>query len=232
MNDVADPLAAALDTIADERRDLPHGDWLDVERRARGHTPRWRSARVVLVAAALAVGVGTAVAAGTGAFDSIAAANHPTTTRDELTARQRALLQAPHVHGITIVSARLTQVRLLQVLPNRWKLYAAPAARGGVCAMLVAPRRPASTTNCGPPLEPTHPITVAVASLGPLGHAGSILFGIARDGVRSITVTVDGRRRAVVVHRNAYYLISGRSQHIDIRHVSVTFVDGRRLVLS
>jgi hypothetical protein len=232
VHDVADPLAAALDTIADERRDLPHGDWLDVERRARGRRPRRRSARVVLFAAALAVGVGTAVAAGTGAFDGISAANHPKTTRDELTARQRALLQPPHFQGITITGARLTQIRLLEVLPDRWKLFAAPGAGGGVCALLVAPSRRSSTTSCGPQLEPTYPITVAVTNLGPPGRAGSILFGIARDGVRSITVTVDGRRRAVAVRGNAYYLIVGRTQHIDIRHVSVTFAGGRRLELS
>jgi len=232
MNELADPLAAALDSIADERRDLPDGDWLDVERRARVRRPRWWSVRVVLVAAALAVVVGSAVAAGTGAFDAISAANHPKTTRDALTARQRALLQPPHFQGITITGARLTQIRLLEVLPNRWKLYAAPGAGGGVCALLVAPSRSTSTTDCGPQLEPTYPITVAVTNLGPLGRAGSILFGIARDGVRSIIVTVDGRRRAVAVRGNAYYLIAGRTQHIDIRHVSVTFVDGRRLVLS
>jgi hypothetical protein len=229
MTDGDVALLATLDALADDHDLGLQGDWDEVTRRAERRPRRRASRSLVLIVGAVLLVTGAAVATAGGVFDSITAANHPSRPADKLSARERKIVGPFHpIGGLRIIgSSVLSESRLLAVLPNRWKLYAVPTSTHGICATLIAPHTREAASSCGPGLTTGRAITFDVVYTHP-NLGGPILFGIARDDVRSVTVTVNDRQRGISVHANAYYLVGAAGDRISINHVIVTFTDGHR----
>jgi hypothetical protein len=217
---------------------LPDGgraNWSDVLRRAgvegagrvwyRGVAPtgrrRWRPAVVAAVAVAALTGIGVAIAAGFGAFNGISAAHHPRTAADKLDPAVAALIAASGNRlGLEADSARfVTQ------LADGARVYAVATKTGMLCAL--AERLPnnngkddAAAMGCGSPLTQSRPTTVA--SFRANEATPPISYGIALDGVTSVSFKAGGHEVTVPVKNNVW-AYAGNSA---IGSLTVHFNDG------
>jgi hypothetical protein len=187
--------AKVMDLLAPLRRLEPVP--FEVSRRAEWR-PLWR--RPILVAAIVMIALvlaGIAIADGLGAFDGISAAQHPQTGADVLDPQTVARLEQtcsssgnpssiyfPQCHLI------LDSARFVAQLPSGRKLYVITDTRGDLC--MVDP----TGMVCGTGLTPSRPIEDE--------SVGELMFGLALDGVTSISFERAGKEVMVPVRDNVW----------------------------
>jgi hypothetical protein len=186
-DELARKLLAPLDRVEPVR--LVSGD--------RGR--RRRRSAALAVALAVAAG-GLAAAAVSGPLDGVFSADHPRVAGDALDPATGAMLRRHVRRHPSAGRPLLQQSRLLGALPTGRRVYLVPTSTGRLC--LVVERL---AESCGNPLTQAAPLTFAVADADRAGGGeGPIAYGVARDGVVSVSFTIDGRRVTVPVRRNLF----------------------------
>ena len=242
MTGYADDLLAdrfkALTNLTDD------SDWTDVLRRA-GESPHpepasneRRSASILggrkrlLLVAALALvltlaGVALAGRQGWGPLASIGTADHPANNSDTLPPSVLAQIRAdafpPGVRMKDPIGKRLVdQARLVATLPDGRKLYLVPTSEHRLCV------ETATSESCGAALNHQAPITFTAEEPGP--GTAPIAFGIAMDGVVSVSFTVNGGLPITLpVHDNVFAYeatAQARTGRATFSAPLVTFADG------
>jgi hypothetical protein len=198
-------------------------DWQDVVRRAdamaaaRGRrgwrVARRRRSRPVLIAAvavAAVAGAGVAIAAGLGAFNGIGAAQHPQGPADKLDPalvaqinRQNAEL-ASSPTGQTTGQMLPDSARFIRALASGERVYALTTTTNELCVLLVGPAgsNMSSAVGCGNPLNQDQPTTIA--GVRPNPATPPLAYGIAIDGVTSVSFMAAGVETTVPVNNNVW----------------------------
>jgi hypothetical protein len=156
-----------------------------------------RRRRSLSLAVALAVAAGgLAAAAVSGPLDGVFSADHPRSSEDALDPGTASMLR--HQEQADLAGRPLLgESRLLGTLPTGRRVYLVPTSRGRLC--VVVERLAAS---CGGPLTTTAPLRFAVVR--PAHGRAPVAYGVARDGVVSVSFRVDGRRVTVPVRNNLF----------------------------
>jgi hypothetical protein len=185
---------------------------------------------VAVGCAVLATGI-SAVAVGNGGAK---AAGAPTPSIGPVSSSQAGRLDASTLARIQAlnnkgVGAALLGQRLIadaRTLPTRvdgYQLYLVPTETGKLCLGLGN-----SLEAWFDPLSQTHPVlSAAVDDDGP-GGVGPTVYGVATDGVGSVTFSIDGAQHTVPVTGNVF-VFHGASEAIfdSIAPVSATFANGK-----
>lgn len=105
--------------------------------------------------------------------------------------------------------------------------YVMPTSSGGFC--LVVPQLPEA---CDSPLTGSVPVLFIEGDPDGPGPVGTTAFGIAEDGVNSITMTVNGSQVTVPVKANVFGFTGGSSVTPNsITVVTANFDDGHNVTL-
>jgi len=182
--------------------------------------------RRLLVYAVLAVAIitsGVALAGSLNSLRGIGAADGPQTPSDALDASVQAQLRADLVPpgGIDQIGGRLTgSSRLMGTLPSGRKVYVVPTVKGRLCVVLAG-----LAESCGSPLSQEEPVTFTTV----WGHPGepAYAYGVARDGVESVSFNAGARRVTVPVEHNLFaYETEPRNSPAAFGAITVTLADG------
>ncbi|HLA13684.1 MAG TPA: hypothetical protein VJZ25_01550 [Gemmatimonadaceae bacterium] len=121
----------------------------------------------------------------------------------------------------------LTEARTVSTRISGKRLYLVPTETGKLCLFLEE-----SGEACSEPLSQANPAQVVVEDRDGPGGVGPTVFGVAIDGVRSVTFAADGDRHVVPVTGNAF-VFRGNSEMSagSVLAVSATLDDGRVLSL-
>ena len=193
---------------------------------------RLSRARAKLVAAVVASALVLAVAglalgaAGEGPFAGLLAADRPRVAADAVdhydVIAGSAADAARAAGGVDQIGGHLfDDSRLLGTLPNGRGLFVIPTAKGRLCVLVED-----LSESCAYPLTMAQPITFTVADSDRTGGGeGPLAYGVARDGVTSVSFSVGDRRVTVPVERNMF-AFQGRRGDRGFADVVVTFADG------
>ncbi len=182
--------------------------------------------RRLLVYAALAVALivsGLALAGSLNPLRGIGAADHAQTPGDALDESVQAQLRADLVPpgGVDQIGGRLTgSSRLVGVLPSGRKVYVVPTTKGRLCVLVAG-----LAESCGSPLSQQEPVTFTTT----WEHPGepAYAYGIARDGVESVSFNAGSRRVTVPVDHNLFaYQSEPRDSPAGFGAITVTLADG------
>jgi hypothetical protein len=166
--------------------------------RTRGRR-KWLTLAIALGLAAL-VGGGVAFATRIGPFSGISAADHPRRTQDVLDPAVVAQLRADEAPGGDQIGTRdVTSARLVGSLPSGRHVYVVTTSKGRLCVVVAR-----LAESCGSPLTQTEPVTFTVVDRDGPGGEPAVAYGVARDGVKSVSFTVGGRRETVPVRANMF----------------------------
>ena len=189
---------------------------------ARRRSPRRR----LLVYAALAVALivsGLALAGSLNPLRGIGAADHAQTPGDALDGSVQAQLRAdlaPH-GGVDQIGGRLTgSSRFVGTLPSGRRVYLVPTTKGRLCVVVAG-----LAESCGSPLTQEEPVTFTTV----WEHPGepAYAYGVARDGVQSVSFNAGARRVTVPVEHNLFaYESEPRDSPAGFGAITVTMVDG------
>lgn len=136
-----------------------------------------------------------------------------------------ATLQALNARGAgdrAMGDQLIADARVMPTSVNGKGLYLIPTARGSLCTFLEG-----GIETCGAPLSDTNPaLIIAVDDDGP-GGVGPMVFGVAQDGIDSITIRVSGQQLSVPVNRNMFQLhATSSARAADVVGVVATRTDG------
>jgi hypothetical protein len=180
---------------------------------------RRRRSLALAVACVLGAG-GLAAAAVSGPLDGIFSA-HPRGAADVLDSGTAAMLKSDEVRGDAIGVRLLDQSRLLGTLPMRRRVYLVPTSKGRLCVVVER-----LAESCGDPLTQAAPLTFTVVDPDRTGRGeGPVAYGVARDGVVSVSFTVGGRRETVPIHHNLF-AFQGRPTDRRFSAPTARFADG------
>jgi hypothetical protein len=184
---------------------------------------------VVAACAALAAGISALVVGNDGAT----AANAPTPSIGPVSSSQPGGLDAATLAGVQAlnregVGAALLGQRLIgdaRSLPTRvdgYQLYLLPTETGKLCLGLGN-----SLEEWFDPLSQTHPVLFAATDKDGPGGVGPTVFGVAIDGVRTVTFTIDGARQTVPITGNVFVFHGASDANFNsIAPISATFANG------
>lgn len=168
----------------------------------------WRGVLVAAVALAALAGAGVAIAAGFGAFNGIAAAQHPQTGADVIDPTTMAHMQdkncksgpdaTPPVCMAMIGGLLFDTARVVGQIPSGQNIYVITNTSNSLC-FVVGPPHP--EWNCDDPLSHSHPSTIFDYTAN---GAPYTLVGIAVDGVTSVSFEEDGQEVSVPVKDNVW----------------------------
>lgn len=182
-------------------------------RPARHRARRWRPLLVVAFAVLALAGTGVAIANGLGAFDGgvfngISAAHHPRTSDDVIDKAMRdymdrkgCTLPGGHPCYPMMVGMLFDTSRRIAQLPDGANLYVFKTTWKGLC--FVAGPPPTPQFNCSGPLSRSHPSTAWFYSNTP-DMSDWFIFGIAVDGVTSVSFELNGQDVTVPVTGNVW----------------------------
>jgi hypothetical protein len=160
---------------------------------------RRRRSLALAIACVLAAG-GLAAAAVSGPLNGIFTADHPRRAADVLDARTAAMLKRDEARGDRIGVRLLDQSRLLGILPMGRRVYLVPTSMGRLCVVVER-----LAESCGDPLTQTAPVMFSVVDPDRAGGGeGPIAYGVARDGVVSVSFIVAGRRETAPIRHNLF----------------------------
>ena len=146
------------------------------------------------------VGGGVAFATRIGPFSGISAADHPQRTQDVLNPAVVAQLRTDEAPGGDQIGTHdLRSARLVGSLPSGRRVYVVTTSKGRLCVVVAR-----LAESCGNPLAQTEPVTVTIVDSDGPGGEPAVAYGVARDGVKSISFTVGGRRESVTVRNNMF----------------------------
>jgi hypothetical protein len=135
-----------------------------------------------------------------GPLDGVFSADHPRVANDALDPATAAMLRRDERRDPSAGRPLVQQSRLLGALPAGRRLYLVPTSTGRLCVVVER-----LAESCGSSLSQAVPFTFAVADAGRAGSGeGPIAYGVARDGVVSVSFTVGGRRVTVPVRDNLF----------------------------
>jgi hypothetical protein len=145
-----------------------------------------------------------------GPLNGVFSADHPRSTQDVLDPATAAMLQRDEQRNLA-GRPLLGESRLLGALPTGRRVYVVPTSAGKLCVVVET-----LAASCGRPLTKSAPLTFAVTH----SAKGPVAYGVARDGVVSVSFTVDGRRVTVPVRNNlfAYQARPGDRQFSPVAH--------------
>jgi hypothetical protein len=217
-------------------------DWPDVVRRADrlaaargrsgGRAGRRRPSRPVLVAAvavAAIAGAGVAIAAGIGAFNGISAAQHPHGPADTLDPELVAQIDLQNAELASSPTGQTTgqmlpaSARFTRALGSGERVYALTTTTNELCVLLVgAPgSNMSSAVGCGNPLNQDQPTTTGVVRPSPA--TPPLAFGIAIDGVTSVSFMAAGAETTVPVTNNVW---AYEGSSAALQSLTVHYADG------
>ena len=153
----------------------------------------------------------------------IGAADHPQAPNDalgeSLQAQLRADLAPPG--GVDQIGERLTgSSRFVGTLPSGRRVYVVPTTKGRLCVVVAG-----LAESCGSPLTQEQPVTFTTV----WEHPGepAYAYGIARDGVESVSFHAGSRRVTVPVEHNLFaYESEPRDSPAGFGAITVTMADG------
>lgn len=164
---------------------------------------RWRRTWLTLAVAlgvALLVGGGVAFATRIGPFSGISAADHSQRAQDVLDPAVVAELRADEAPGGDQVGTRdIQSARLVGSLPSGRHVYVVTTSKARLCVVVAR-----LAESCGNPLTQTEPLTFTVVDSDGPGGEPAVAYGVARDGVKSVSFTVGGRHETVPVRSNMF----------------------------
>jgi hypothetical protein len=184
-------------------------------------TPRRR----FLVYAALTVALivsGLALAGSLNPLRGIGAADHPQAS-DALGQSVQVQLRADLVPpgGVDQIGGRLTgSSRFVGALPSGRKVYVVPTTKGRLCVLVAG-----LAESCGSPLSQQEPVTFTTT----WEHPGepAYVYGVARDGVESVSFNAGSRRVTVPVEHNLFaYESEPRDSPAGFGAITVTLTNG------
>jgi hypothetical protein len=193
-------------------------------RRKRGRRT-WLTLAVALGIAVL-VGGGVAFATRIGPFSGISAADHPQRAQDVLDPAVVAQLRTDEAPGGDQVGTHeLQSARLVGSLPSGRHVYVVTTSKGRLCVVVAR-----LAESCGNPLMQTEPLTFTVVDRDGPGGEPAVAYGVARDGVQSVSFTVGGRHETVPVRGNMFaYQPPAFVRSDSFSSVTVTLADGSTL---
>jgi hypothetical protein len=165
-----------------------------------------------------------AAAAAPGPLSGIGAAVGPQTSADLLPQQLLTNLRVPLMPQSS---------RLLRTLPGGRKVYVAESTPNRLAVVIVTPgRRPGhvgTTLVTMPPLTTARPTTVtAFTTEGANGGkvvTTSLAFGVAQDGITSVSFKANGHLQTVPVIGNVWF--SSEPPFVRIPSITVHFANGR-----
>jgi hypothetical protein len=184
---------------------------------------------VAVVSAALAIGV-SVIAVGSGgakAADTPTPAIGPVSSSQAggLDAATRAGIQALNKHdvGAAVLGQRLiADARTLPTKVDGYQIYLVPTATGKLCLGLGL-----ALEAWFDPLSQTHPVLFGARDNDGPGGVGPTVYGVAVDGVSSVTFTIDGARQTVPVAGNVFVFHGPSDANFEsLAPVAATFADG------
>jgi hypothetical protein len=186
---------------------------------------RRRLSLAVVLACVLAAG-GLAAAAVSGPLSGIFSVDHPRLAGDVLDPATAAMLKSDESPGDRIGARLVDRSRLLGTLPMGRRVYLVPTSKGRLCVVVAR-----LAESCGDPLTQTAPVTFTVVDPDRSGGGeGPVAYGVARDGVVSVSFAVDGRRETVPVHHDLF-AFQGRAADRSFSAVTARFADGKTEVV-
>jgi hypothetical protein len=193
-------------------------------RRTRGRRT-WLTLAVAL-GVALLVGGGVAFATRIGPFSGISAADHPQRAQDVPDPAVVAQLRSDEAPGGDQVGTHdLQSARLVGSLPSGRHVYVVTTSRERLCVVVAR-----LAESCGYPLTQMEPLTFTVVDSDGPGGEPAVAYGVARDGVKSVSFTVGGRRETVPVRDNMFaYQPPAFVRSDSFSSVMVTLADGSTL---
>jgi hypothetical protein len=175
----------------------------------------------VVAVSGLLVSAGAAFASGAGPFPGIGAADHPPRPTDKPGAAVVDQLRADELPGggplDQIGSRRIDSARLVGALPSGRRVYLVPTSKGKLCVVVAR-----LAESCGDTLTRESPITFTVVDRGQGQPA--VAYGVALDGVVSVSFTAGGRAVTVPVRDN--FFVYEASSGTSFSPPTVTFADG------
>lgn len=175
-----------------------------------------RRVLVATVAVAALVGVGVAIAAGFGAFDGISSVQHPQGSADVLDPTVVAGINNSNGTFAAGPTGKLLpdSARFARRLPSGERVYALTTTTNELCVLILG--QPGSNmkyaVSCGDRLDQDHPTTIE--SERPNLSVPTLTFGVAIDGVRSVSFMAEGQEVAVRVQDNVW-AYEGESSGLD-----------------
>jgi hypothetical protein len=183
---------------------------------------------VVVVSAALAIGVSAIAAGNSGAKGDTPTASIGTVSSSQAGGLDTATLAAIQALNKRGVGAAVLGQRLIadaRTLPTRvdgQQLYLIPTATGKLSFGLGN-----SLEEWVDPLSQTHPVLVAAKDDDGPGGIGPTVFGVAVDGVSSVAITIDGAQATIPVTGNVFVFRGDSDANFEsIAPVSATFANG------
>jgi hypothetical protein len=189
---------------------------------------RRRRRRRLLAYAVVSLGIiitGVAVAGSLNPWSGIGAADHPQGPNDVLDQALQAQLRSdePPNGAVDQIGGRLPDsARFVGTLPSGEKIYVVSTKKGRLCVLVAR-----LAESCGYPLTQAEPVTFT-ATWERAGEP-TYAYGVARDGVKSVSFNVgpDNRRVTVPVKHNLFVWESEPSNNVLGFHwVTVTLADG------
>jgi hypothetical protein len=121
----------------------------------------------------------------------------------------------------------IAEARLLPTKVAGHRVYLIPSSRGDLCTFVEE-----IGLGCTSPLTSTNPATFAVFDRDGPGGSASIAFGVAEDGVQSISFALNDKTNEVPVIGNVYAREFDPSVSFeDFANVTAVFADGSRVPL-
>ena len=177
----------------------------------------------VALGVALLIGGGVAFATGIGPFSGLSAADRPQRAQDVLDPAVVAQLRADEAPGGDQIGTHdIRSARLVGTLPSGRHVYVVTTSKGRLCVLLAR-----LAESCGDPLTQTEPVTFTVVDSDGPGGEPAVAYGVARDGVKSVSFTVGGRHETVPVRANMFaYQAPAFVTSVSFSSVTVTLNDG------
>jgi len=173
---------------------------------------------------------GIGLAARIGPFAGIAAADRPATAGDTLdrsVVRQLRSDELPPSNPVDQIGKReIALSRFVGTLPTGDSVFVVPTTRGKLCVVVAN-----KAESCGDPLSQEAPITFTISDDdGPRGWKPAIAWGVARDGVVSVSFAVGGRFVTVPVHNNFFAFEANPWEH-GFANLTAQLADGSAVSL-
>ncbi len=185
---------------------------------------RWRPVLVAAVAVGALTGAGVAIAAGFGAFDGISAADHsqsPADASPQIPWVRESCANAPFYTDLCHLVPDSS--RLVGQLPSGHKIWVVASTRGNLCVVVEG-----DGASCGSALSSSDPTTFVVENNGTMTRM--LVYGVALDGVTSVSFTVRGEAVTVPVRDNVWAYEQPTSAY-EIQDLVAHFADGRTVAL-
>jgi hypothetical protein len=188
-----------------------------------------RRALIVGLLAALLLATGVAIAAGLDPFAGIGAARHAQKPRDVLAPGVVAHYNQANgklSQGILVVNSS----RRLGRLTSGHNIYVVTTTKNDLC-VLVTNHGKLAVVSCGNPLTQSQPVTVTSTVLVKNGPNATppLSYGIARDGITTVSFKAHGREQTVPVKNNIWFY-EGNSN--VLASITIHYANGRTRTLT